>query len=278
MSRVSRSQVGHGRLTDGGTLDLFSQLPGALPPRLPEARRLQPARDPPRRLELHGVVLEITRKRVTHLRLSVHPPVGTVRISAPLRMSVHTIRSFVIAKLDWIRRQQKKLQASERPAPDAYLDGERHAVWGQPCPLVVVEQDARPVVELKDGTIYLRVRPGSSARQRQEVLTGWHRALIETTAPPLVARWEPLMRVTVARLSARPMKTRWGSCTPRTRQIRLSTELAKKSPECLEYVVVHEMVHLLEASHNRRFVRLMDQFLPGWRARRAELNGPRTRG
>jgi predicted metal-dependent hydrolase len=224
------------------------------------------------------VVLELTRKRVKHLRLSVHPPVGAVRVSAPLRMSSDTIRSFVLSRLDWIRRQQQALQASERPASWAYLDGERHLVWGQPYPLVVVEQDARPVVELKDGTLHLRVRPGSSARQRHDVLTGWRRFLIETTAPPLVARWEPLMRVTVARLSARPMKTRWGSCTPRTRQIRLSTELAKKPPECLEYVVVHEMVHLLEASHNRRFVRLMDQFLPGWRARRAELNGPGTRG
>jgi len=189
-------------------------------------------------------------------------------------MSAHTIRSFVVTKLDWIRRQQKTLQARELPAPYAYLDDEIHLVWGEEYRLKVVEQDAAPFVELRDQTLLLQIGRGSSTVNRHKLIAEWHRTLLHAAAPLLIAKWEPLLRVTVARLSVRDMKTRWGSCTPRSRRIRLSTELAKKPPECLEYVVVHEMVHFLEASHNRRFVRLMDQFMPAWRLHRKALNRP----
>ena len=229
-------------------------------------------------IEVHGVTLAFTRKRVKHLRLSVHPPLGAVRVSAPLRTSTATSHAFVRSRLDWIRRQQQKVQAHTPPTVHTYLEGELHPVWGQPYRLLVVEHDAAPSVALTDGTLHLRVRPGSTPRKRREVLTGWYRSLIEAATPALVATWEPVMHVTVRRVSARPMKTRWGSCTLRTRQIRLSTDLARKPPECLEYVLVHEMVHLLEASHNRRFVRLMDQFMPHWRRHREVLNRPPVTG
>jgi predicted metal-dependent hydrolase len=259
-------------LKGGGTLDLFGQAPAARPPVHTVTRRVQPARSQPRQLELGGVVLEIVQKKIKYLRLSVHPPAGAVRVSAPLRASAEAIRLFVTSRLDWIRRQQAQLRARELPAAHAFLDGEIHSVWGQPCRLEVIERDGATFVELKDGTLLLHTRPGSSAIKRGALLVEWYRGLIEAAAPILIAKWEPLMQVTVARVSARHMKTRWGSCTPRSRQIRLSVELAKKPPQCLEYVVVHEMVHLLEASHNRRFVRLMDRFMPPWRSHRRELN------
>jgi predicted metal-dependent hydrolase len=191
-------------------------------------------------------------------------------------MSDRTIHQFVVSRLDWIRRQRQKLQAWTPPSSLAYLDGERHWVWGESCRLDVAVSDARPCVELlPEGVVRLQVRLGASVEQKRALLATWYRALVEVAAPPIVARWEQVLGQTVARVSVRHMTTRWGSCTPRTRRIRLSSELAKKPPECLEYVVVHELVHLLEASHNRRFVRLMDQFLPDWRRHRAALNGPR---
>jgi hypothetical protein len=223
-------------------------------------------------IQLDDVVLDVVHKRVRYLRLSVHPPTGQVRISAPLRMSTKTIREFVVSKLDWIHRQQQRLRSRRQVTPCAYLDDERHFVWGEEHVLKVVEEDAAPFVELRDRTLLLHTRLGSVAGERQELVTDWYRTLLEAAAPPLIAKWEPLLRVTVARVAVRHMKTRWGSCTPRSRRIRLSTELAKKPPVCLEYVVVHEMVHLLEASHNRRFARLMDQFMPTWRLHRRELN------
>ena len=224
------------------------------------------------RIQLDDVVLDVVHKRVKYLRLSVHPPIGQVRISAPLRMSTRAIHEFVASKLDWIRRQQQRLRSRVHIAPHAYVDDERHSVWGEEHLLRVVEQDAPPSVELRDGILYLRARPGSSVAARAELMRAWHRTLLHAAAPPLVAKWEPLLRVAVAQVSVRHMTTRWGSCTPRSRRIRLSTELAKKPPACLEYVIVHEMVHLLEASHNRRFARLMDQFMPDWRLHRKELN------
>ena len=223
-------------------------------------------------IHLGDVVVDVVHKRVKYLRLSVHPPIGQVRISAPLRMGAETIRRFVVSKRDWIRQQQEKLQSRQPHVPCAYLDDEIHMVWGRECMLEVVATDGRPFVELADQTLLLHIHSASSVAARERLVRAWHRTLIQAIAPPLVAKWEPLLRVAVAQVSVRHMTTRWGSCTPRSRRIRLSAELAKKPPACLEYVIVHEMVHLLEASHNRRFARLMDQFMPAWRLHRRELN------
>ena len=223
-------------------------------------------------IQLDDVVVDVVHKKVKYLRLSVHPPIGQVRISAPLRMGAETIRRFVASKRDWIRQQQEKLQSRQPHVPCAYLDDEIHMVWGRECVLKVVATDGRPFVELADQTLLLHIHSEASVVEKEELVRVWHRRLLQATAPALVARWEPILRVAVAQVSVRHMTTRWGSCTPRARRIRLSTELAKKPPACLEYVVVHEMVHLLEASHNRRFARLMDQFMPTWRRHRRELN------
>jgi predicted metal-dependent hydrolase len=224
-------------------------------------------------LQLDDLTIEVVRKNIKHIHLTVRPPDGQVRISAPTRMGMETIRAFATAKLGWIRRHQARFQAQEREAPREFVDRESHYVWGRRYLLRVAEEEAAPPsVELEHGRLVLRVRPGSDRATRRAVLEAWYRSELKTAIPPLIAKWELLMGVKVARFFVQRMKTRWGSCNPRQRNIRLNTELARKPQECLEYVVVHEMVHLLEPSHSARFYALMDQFMPQWRAYKAELN------
>ena len=223
-------------------------------------------------IELGEIAVDVVKKDIKNLHLSVYPPAGKVRISAPLRMNLDTIRVFAISKLGWIKQQQKKLQEQERETPREYLDRESHYVWGKRYLLKVFESDAAPAVELKHNTMHLWVRPGTSEEKKQEVIDEWYRAQLKQAVPALIAKWEPLMGVNVPRFFVQRMKTKWGSCNPNAKSIRLNTELAKKPLECLEYVVVHEMVHLLEPTHNSRFIALMDSFIPQWQFYRDALN------
>ena len=223
-------------------------------------------------IRLGGITVDVVRKDIKNIHLSVYPPAGRVRISAPSRMDLDTIRIFAVSKLDWIKHQQQKLQEQEREPQREYLDRESHFVWGKRYLLKVTEVEAAPSVELKHDQIWLRVRPSSDRSKRQAVLEDWYRQELKQAVPPLVKKWEPLLGVKVEQFFVRRMKTKWGSCNHTTGTIRLNTELAKKPRECLEYIVVHEMVHLLEPTHNARFVRLMDQFFPQWQAHRDELN------
>ena len=223
-------------------------------------------------IKLGEIVLDVMLKDIKHVHLSVYPPTGKVRISAPLRMSIDNVRAFAISKLGWIKQQQKKLQAQERETPREYLDRESHYVWGKRYLLKMIEADAAPQVELKHSTLLLRVRPGSSVEKKRTVLDDWYRQQLKATIPPLIAKWEQVLGVKVTRFFVQRMKTKWGSCSPDTASIRLNAELAKKPSECLEYIVVHEMVHLLEPTHNDRFVALMNQFLPKWQFDRDTLN------
>lgn len=224
------------------------------------------------RIKLGEIAVDVVKKDIKNIHLSVYPPTGKVRISAPLRMNTNTIRVYAISKLGWIKQQQKKLRAQERETPREYLDRESHYVWGKRYLLEVVEHDATPTVELKHSKLLLRVRPSSGEERKQIVLEDWYRRQLKEAVPPLIAKWQPLMGVKVERLFVQRMKTKWGSCNPGSGSVRLNTELAKKPRECLEYIVVHEMVHLLEPTHNQRFVALMDQFMPKWRFHREELN------
>jgi predicted metal-dependent hydrolase len=224
------------------------------------------------KIELGGIVVDVLKKDIKNVHLSVHPPTGKVRISAPLRMNSDTIRVFAISKLHWIRQQQKKLRAQERETPREYLDRESHYLWGKRYLLKVIEKDAAPTVELRHSTLLLRIRSGSSDEKKRAVLDGWYREQLREAIPPLVAKWERLMGVKVEMFFVQRMKTKWGSCNPRSQAIRLNSELAKKPPECLEYIVVHEMVHLLEPTHNRGFVALIDHFMPKWQFYRDTLN------
>lgn len=224
------------------------------------------------RIELGKIAVDVVKKDIKNIHLSVHPPTGKVRISAPLRMNLDTIRVFTISKLGWIKRQQQKLREQERETPREYLDRESHYVWGRRYLLKVVENDAPAAVELKHSKILLWVRPGSRNEKKETVLDEWYREQLKAVIPPLIAKWEPLMGVKVRRFFVQRMKTKWGSCNPRSKSIRLNTELAKKPPECLEYIVVHEMAHQLVPTHNSRFISLMDNYMPKWRFYRDELN------
>lgn len=223
-------------------------------------------------IELGGIVLDVVKKDIQNVHLSVYPPSGKVRISAPLRMNTDTIRVFAISKLGWIRQQQQKLRVQERETPREYLDRESHYVWGRRYLLKVVEADAAPSVQIQHGTLLLRVRPGADEATREAVVAGWYRQLLKRVVPPLIEAWEPLLSVTVKGFFVQQMKTRWGSSNPAARTIRLNTELAKKPRECLEYIVVHEMIHLLESTHNARFTDLLNRFMPQWQHYRSILN------
>lgn len=224
------------------------------------------------KIDLGGIVLDVIKKNIKHIHLSVYPPSGKVRISAPLRMDLDTLRVFAISKLGWIKQQQQKLRAQERETPREYLDRESHYVWGRRYLLTVTEKEAAQGVTLSASKLQLQVRPDATEAKKQAVLEQWYREQLKEAASPLIAKWEPLMGVKVSRLFVQRMKTKWGSCTPSCRSIRLNTELAKKPPECLEYIVVHELLHLLEPTHNHRFVALMDQFMPKWQHFRDMLN------
>ena len=223
-------------------------------------------------IELGDITVDVVRKEIKNVHLSVHPPTGKVRIAAPSHTSLNTIRVFAISKLQWIRQQQRKLQDQERETPRDYIDRESHYVWGRRYLLTVVEGDQPAAVELSHSRIRLRVRPGTEHVKRQAIMEEWYREQIRKMAPPLIAKWERLMGVRVTRIFVQRMKTKWGSCNPCARTVRLNTDLAKKPRECLEYIVVHEMVHLLEPTHNARFIALMDHFMPKWQSCRQILN------
>ena len=224
------------------------------------------------KIELGEIAVDVVKKNIKNVHLSVYPPTGKVRISAPQRMSLDTIRVFAISKLGWIRQQQKKVIEQEREPPREYLDRESHYVWGRRYLLKVIEKDAAPEVELEHSQLLLRTRPATSEEKKQAVLDEWYREQLKEAVPALIAKWEPLMGVKVERFFVQRMKTKWGSCSPGSGSIRLNTDLAKKPRECLEYIVVHEMAHLMEPTHNSRFIALMDLFIPQWRFCREALN------
>lgn len=224
------------------------------------------------RLRLGDIEVEVVFKDIKNVHLSVHPPSGQVRISAPLRMNFDTVRIFAIAKLSWIRQQQEKLRRQEREAPREYLDRESHYVRGKRYLLSVIEEDTPPSVEIRHSKLLLRVRPGTTGLRRQAVVEMWYRQQLKQEVPLLLGKWEPILGVKVGRFFVQRMRTRWGSCNPRARTIRLNTDLAKKPRECLEYIVVHEMTHILEPTHTARFVALMGQAMPNWRFYRDQLN------
>jgi hypothetical protein len=224
------------------------------------------------RIQLGDIIADVIHKDIKNVHLSVYPPTGEVRISAPLHMEVDTIRVFAISKLGWIKKQQTKLREQERETPREFLDRESHYCWGKRYLLKVVEKSAAPRVELKHSTMLLSVRPKADANKKQSVVDDWYRRQLKEAISSLINKWERHLGVTVERIIVRKMKTKWGSCVPESKTIRINLELAKKPTECLEYIVVHEMVHLLEPTHNGNFVALMDQFMPKWRFYRDKLN------
>jgi predicted metal-dependent hydrolase len=226
----------------------------------------------PVQLDLGDTTVDVLQKDIKNVHLSVYPPTGRVRISAPEHMKLDTIRVYAISKLDWIKKQQKKIREQERETQREILERESHYVWGKRYLLTITEAKQRPLVALSHKRMEMRVRPGTTQTKRQAILDEWYRAQLKQAIPPLIAKWEPRLGVTVAKFFVQRMKTKWGSCNHHARRIRLNTDLGKKPIECLEYIVVHEMIHLLEPTHNARFMDLMSRFVPNWRVHRETLN------
>lgn len=222
--------------------------------------------------KLGEIQVDVVLKSIRNIHLGVYPPNGRVRVAAPEGTNLERLRLFLVSKLDWIKKQRKKVLAQERETRRDYLDRESHFVWGRRYLLKIVEQEAPPTIDLKTNQMVLRVRPGTCRDRKAEVVEAWYRNLVKEVASELVAKWEPKLKVSLGHLYVRVMRTRWGTCNPSTSTIRLNTDLAKKPPECLEYIVVHELVHLLEPTHNTLFVALMNRHMPDWRHRRQVLN------
>ena len=224
-------------------------------------------------IDVRGVSVEVVRKDIKNFYIGVHPPNGRVRVSAPLHFDKDAIRMAVITRLRWIRRQQAAFEQQERQSQREFLTGESHYFSGKRYRLDVLERDAPPKVWLPNNTkIALSVRPGSDRDTREAVVHRWYRQHLRAQLPPLLEKWEPKLGVSVNEVRIKRMKTLWGSCNIEAKRIWLNLELAKKPESCLVYILVHEMVHLLERSHNDRFRELMDKFLPQWRTYRDELN------
>jgi predicted metal-dependent hydrolase len=223
-------------------------------------------------INLGDLAVDVTFKDIKNIHLSVHPPAGRISVAAPVRMNLDTIRVFTITKLGWIKRQQRKLRSQARETPREYLGRESHFVWGKRFLLDVRETEREQSVEAKHSRLVLKVRPDATAEKKEAVLADWYREQLKAAVPDLIAKWSPIIGVEVKKFYVQKMKTKWGSCNPRARSIRLNTDLAKKPKECFEYVVVHEMVHLVEPTHNARFIAIMDTIMPTWRTRRDLLN------
>jgi predicted metal-dependent hydrolase len=223
-------------------------------------------------IQLGDISIAVTRKNIKNVHLTVNPPNGRVTLSAPITMRLEVVRAYAISRLVWIREQQKKLNAQARETPRQFVERESHYVWGRRYLMSIDYKDIKPRVVLSNKWIILTVRPGSSAEKRAEVMYEWQKSLLHEALPPLIQKWEYKLNVRVSGYFLQRMKTQWGSCNCVKGNIRINTELVKKPKDLLEYVVVHEMAHLIEPSHGDRFVAILDEHYPGWREARAELN------
>lgn len=224
-------------------------------------------------IRVNRLAVQIVRKDIKNLHLGVYPPNGRVRVAAPLAVSNEAVRLAVISKLGWIKKQQAKFAAQPRQTEREMVSGESHYYLGRRYRLRLIEHDGAARVSFRGkSSIDLYIRKGSKAGEREQLLLRWYRAQLKALIPPFLNKWQPVLGVQVADWGIKKMKTKWGSCNSNERRIWLNLELAKKPVECLEYIVFHEMVHLLEWHHNDRFQTLMNQFMPKWRLCRDRLN------
>ena len=224
-------------------------------------------------IAISGLSVHIVRKDIKNLHLGVYPPHGRVRVAAPLRVSDKAVRLAVIGKLGWIKRQRAHFESQPRQSEREMVNGESHYFLGQRYRLRAIHQDVAGKVVLRNKSIIeLYVRPDSSISQRDQVLAHWYRQQLRELIPPLLSKWQTAMGVQLAECGIKKMKTRWGTCNPIARRIWLNLELAKKPVKCLEYIIVHELAHLIEQRHNDHFIALMDEHLPQWRLYRQVLN------
>lgn len=222
-------------------------------------------------IKLDDIEAEVIRKTNKHIYLKVCFPDGKIKISAPLHMHLSKINKFALSKIDWIKKQQNKIYNKVKLIPDQYTNNETHFYRGKSYPLKIIDNNKFSFAELRNQEILLNIHDKANVEEKKLVLNEWYRKQLNLLIKPLIKKWERTLNVSVEKFYIRNMKTRWGSCTPKSRRIRFNLELAKTSPESLEYIVVHELVHLREASHNRKFKAMMDKFYPNWKIQRKEL-------
>ncbi len=221
---------------------------------------------------LGEIIIEVEFKNVKNVHLSVHPPNGNVRLVAPLHTRLDVARAYAITKLPWIKAKREEFKNQERLSEREYVTRESHYVWGRRYLLHIEEKVGKPQIILEHKRLVLQVRPNTTTEKKKELLHQWHKALLHEEIPQLIKKWEPILHVTVNKYFVQKMKTRWGGCNPKDRNIRLNTELVKKPKDLLEYVIVHEMAHLIEPTHNANFITLLDTHYPTWRNSRKYLN------
>ena len=227
-------------------------------------------------MTIRGIEVLVLRKKIKNIHLNVLPPNGAVRVSAPLNMNDDAIHTFLATRLSWIKKQQAKFKGQERQTIRKFVSGESHYFLGKRYLLEVQYADSKlkgPKVKiLNKKKIVLEAKPGSDSKKREQVLRNWYRKKLREILTPMIKEWQKKIGVEVKFWGIRQMKTKWGSCNEKTKRIWLNLELIKKPEYCIEYVVVHELVHLLERTHNDRFVQLLDKHLPKWRSTKDELN------
>ena len=223
-------------------------------------------------IDIGDLSIRLTKKNIKNVHLSVHPPDGRVTLSAPSTTRSDVARAYAISRLGWIRKQQAKLKKQARETPRQFVERESHYLWGRRYLMTIVHGKTKPTVSLDHRRITLCVRPGSDHAKRQQIIHQWHKSLLHSAVPGLIRKWETKLNVRVSDYFLQKMKTKWGSCNRRAKHIRLNTELVKKPRDLLEYVVVHEMAHLLAPNHNDRFIAVLEKHYPSWREARAELN------
>ena len=223
-------------------------------------------------VQLGDIKIEVELKNIKNIHLSVYPPNGKVRIAAPERMSLDTIRIYAISKLGWIKKQQAKLRGAERETRRDYVTKENQYFLGKRYLLTVLIDNSKPLVYIKHNRLVLQVRPKTNRAKRKEIIESWYREQLKELIPKLINQHQKVMNVMVDEFAVRKMKTKWGTCNREAGRIWFNLELAKKPIECIEYIVVHEMVHFLERAHNSRFIAYMDKYLPDWKSRKQQLN------
>ena len=223
-------------------------------------------------IQLGDLEIEVTRKAIKNVHLSVHPPDGRVSISAPLNTRLEVVRAYAISKLAWIRLQQDKLVKQPREKQRQYINRESHYLWGRRYLLNVVLTNGKQHVTIDHKRIYLFVRPRSNREKREEVFYEWQKELLHEFVAGTIEKWQPILRIKVSAYFLQKMKTKWGSCNHNSRTIRLNTELVKKPKDLVEYVIVHEMAHIVVPNHSQRFKNIVEKHFPNWQELRLELN------
>ena len=223
-------------------------------------------------IQLSNISIKVIRKDVKNTHLSVYPFDGSVVLVTPKKTRHEVARAYAISKIHWIRSQQNKFKKQAREFPLKFIERESHLLWGRRYLMKINYKKEKPSVLLSNKEIILTVRPKTSQKKRSKVIENWHKKLLHTYVYELIKKWEKKLDVKVLGYFIRKMKTRWGSCNKSLGYIRLNTELVKKPKELVEYVVIHEMIHLIESKHNDRFIKILDKHCPLWRDIRSELN------